>query len=95
MREPDYFFKILLLGDYNIEKTTFLTRYCNGYFTDSYTSTIGMDIQFKTIEQNNKKVKMQIYDIAGQERFLPLVEGIYGVPITISPFPFFDLCLGG
>lgn len=65
----DYTFKILLLGDASVGKTSFTKRYCYNIFNPSERLTIGVDFHVKTIDLKGKKVKLQIWDIGGEERF--------------------------
>ncbi len=69
----DYTFKILLLGDASVGKTSFTKRYCYNIFNPSERLTIGVDFHVKTIELDHKgskkKIKLQIWDIGGEERF--------------------------
>ncbi len=65
----DYTFKILLLGDAAVGKTSFTKRYCYNIFNPSERLTIGVDFHVKTIELRGKKIKLQIWDVGGEERF--------------------------
>jgi Ras-related protein Rab-8A len=65
----DYTFKILLLGDASVGKTSFTKRYCYNIFNPSERLTIGVDFHVKTIELKGKKIKLQIWDVGGEERF--------------------------
>ncbi len=71
--EYDYTFKILLLGDASVGKTSFTKRYCYNIFNPSERLTIGVDFHVKTIDINHrgdkKKIKLQIWDVGGEERF--------------------------
>jgi small GTP-binding protein len=69
MASYDYTFKILLLGDASVGKTSFTKRYCYNLFNPSERLTIGVDFHVKTIELNDKKVKLQLWDVGGEERF--------------------------
>ena len=69
MSTYDYTLKVLLLGDTNAEKNAFTKRYCYNIFNPSGRLTIGVDFHVKTIDLNGKKVKLQIWDIGGEERF--------------------------
>ena len=69
MTTYDYTFKILLLGDASVGKTSFTKRYCYNLFNPSQRLTIGVDFHVKTIELHNKKIKLQIWDVGGEERF--------------------------
>ena len=67
--EEEISFKILILGEQSVGKTSFITRFCDDIFNEVLTSTIGIDIKDKTIERNNKKIQLKIFDTAGQERY--------------------------
>ena len=69
MSNYDYTFKVLLLGDASVGKTSFTKRYCYNIFNPSERLTIGVDFHVKTIDLHGKKVKLQIWDIGGEERF--------------------------
>ncbi|TFG03007.1 MAG: GTP-binding protein [Promethearchaeota archaeon] len=65
----DYTFKVLLLGDASVGKTSFTKRYCYNIFNPSERLTIGVDFHVKLVELQNKKIKLQIWDVGGEERF--------------------------
>lgn len=69
MPDYDYTFKILLLGDASVGKTSFTKRYCYNIFNPSERLTIGVDFHVKTIDLKGKKIKLQIWDVGGEERF--------------------------
>jgi len=69
MTSYDYTFKILLLGDASVGKTSFTKRYCYNIFNPSERLTIGVDFHVKTIESNEKRIKLQLWDVGGEERF--------------------------
>lgn len=69
MSHYDYTFKFLLLGDASVGKTSFTKRYCYNIFNPSERLTIGVDFHVKTIELNDTKIKLQIWDVGGEERF--------------------------
>ena len=71
-------YKILLLGDSAVGKSCLLLRYCDAKFQDLHLATIGLDFRLKTIFlEDNKKVKVQIWDTAGQDRFLAITKNYY------------------
>ena len=57
MSHYDYTFKILLLGDASVGKTSFTKRYCYNIFNPSERLTIGVDFHVKTIELNDTKIR--------------------------------------
>ena len=71
-------YKILLLGDSSVGKSCLLLRYCDDSFQDIHLATIGLDFRLKTINlENNKKIKAQIWDTAGQDRFRAITKNYY------------------
>ena len=76
--EEEIIYKVLLLGDSSVGKTCFLLRYCDKSFQDVHLSTIGLDYRLKTITlKNNRTVKLQIWDTAGQDRFRAITKNYY------------------
>ena len=79
----DFIFKVLLLGNSDVGKSSLLLRYVDSVWNDAFVPTIGVDFKVKTLTINEKKVKMQIWDTAGQERFRTVVStyfrGAHGI----------------
>lgn len=73
----DLLFKLLLIGDSGVGKTSILFRFSDDAFTPTFISTIGIDFKIKTIELRGKKIKLQIWDTAGQERFHTITTSYY------------------
>ena len=71
-------YKILIVGDANAGKTSILDQFTNGSFDGAYISTIGIDFNVKTVTiKDDIKVKLQIWDTCGQERFKALTRSYY------------------
>ncbi|XP_029474563.1 ras-related protein Rab-3B isoform X2 [Rhinatrema bivittatum] len=57
----DYMFKLLIIGNSSVGKTSFLFRYADDTFTPAFVSTVGIDFKVKTVYRNEKRVKLQIW----------------------------------
>ncbi|KAG6921170.1 RAB3D, member RAS oncogene family, partial [Chelydra serpentina] len=73
----DYMFKLLIIGNSSVGKTSFLFRYADDSFTSAFVSTVGIDFKVKTVYRNEKRVKLQIWDTAGQERYRTITTAYY------------------
>ncbi|MFX1236802.1 MAG: Rab family GTPase [Promethearchaeota archaeon] len=65
----DALFKVCIFGDGGVGKTTLLNRYLTGIFKEDSGITIGVDFHLKKIELDQKKISLQIWDFAGEDRF--------------------------
>jgi len=84
--EYDYLFKILLIGDSGVGKSSILNRYVDNTYLENNMSTIGVDFKIKTINIDDKLIKLQLWDTAGQERFRVITSsyyrGVHGIIIV-------------
>ncbi|KAJ9576197.1 hypothetical protein L9F63_006930, partial [Diploptera punctata] len=76
-REYDHLFKLLIIGDSGVGKSSLLLRFADNTFTGSYITTIGVDFKIRTVEIEGERVKLQIWDTAGQERFRTITSTYY------------------
>ena len=76
-REYDYLFKLVIIGNSNVGKSSILMRFSDDSFNESYLTTIGVDFRFKTLNIEQKLIKLQIWDTAGQERFRTITNAYY------------------
>ena len=70
-------FKIMFLGDSSVGKTAFILRFCDGKFDDDTITTIGLDTKTKFVSHKDKKIQLQIWDTAGEERFRSIAKSCY------------------
>lgn len=73
----DFIYKIVLVGDPYVGKTNILSRFLNEIFIENSKATIGVDFGVTVIDVNNKKIKTQIWDTPGQERYKPIASAYY------------------
>jgi small GTP-binding protein len=74
----DYIFKILLVGNSGVGKTSLIRRFTKGYFSETIGSTIGVDFCVKSLVIDGEKIKLQCWDTAGMESFKSLTRSYYG-----------------
>jgi small GTP-binding protein len=74
----DYRFKVILLGEAAVGKTSLLLRYIRNQFAESYKMTIGVDFLSKKLNINDNRVNLTIWDVAGQKRFSFMRKSFYG-----------------
>lgn len=70
-------YKIIIIGDCTVGKSSIINYYMNDSFHIHYNSTIGIDFKSKTTNIDGKNVKLQIWDTAGQERFRSIIRSYY------------------
>jgi small GTP-binding protein len=73
----DVLAKMIIIGDSGVGKTNLILSFVGDPFKDNYVATIGVDFKAKTINVDDKKVKLQIWDTAGQERYRTITETYY------------------
>jgi len=73
--EQEYRFKIILLGNIDVGKTSLILRFTDATFSEEVAGEI--DQKFKDLQINGKTVRLTIADTAGQERFRTLTSSFY------------------
>ncbi|KRX04054.1 P-loop containing nucleoside triphosphate hydrolase [Pseudocohnilembus persalinus] len=66
-------YKIVFLGDQSAGKTSIINRFIYDNFTGNEQPTVGIDFLSKTINLEDKTLRLQLWDTAGQERFRSLI----------------------
>ncbi|XP_016532834.1 ras and EF-hand domain-containing protein isoform X7 [Poecilia formosa] len=74
---PDRLFKVVLVGNSSVGKTSLLRSFCEGRFHPSTTATVGIDYSVKTLTLDNMQIAMQLWDTAGQERFRSMTKQFF------------------
>jgi len=78
----DHTFKILLIGDSSVGKSSLLTRFTSGSYSEQTPATIGVDfaVKYVTLDVGDgytKRIKLLLWDTAGQEKFRTLTSTFY------------------
>ena len=73
----DFQYKILFLGDTSVGKTSLLIRYTDNKFDSDSLPTLGVDVRNKYVSLEQKRIRLDIWDSAGQERFRNLTKNFY------------------
>uniref|UniRef100_A0A7N8WYN4 Calcium release activated channel regulator 2Ab n=1 Tax=Mastacembelus armatus TaxID=205130 RepID=A0A7N8WYN4_9TELE len=74
---PDRLFKVVLVGNSSVGKTSLLRSFCEGHFHPFTTATVGIDYSVKTLTLDNVQVAMQLWDTAGQERYRSITKQFF------------------
>ena len=73
-----YVFKYIIIGNPSVGKSCILNQFLNNAFSEEYEITVGVEFGAKTIEvEGGDKVKLQIWDTAGQESFKSITRAYY------------------
>lgn len=70
-------FKLVLVGDGGVGKTTFVRRHLTGEFEKKYNATIGVEVHPLQFQTNRGLIIYNVWDTAGQEKFGGLRDGYY------------------
>ena len=71
--------KLAIIGDSSIGKSNFLFKFIEGQFSPLHVATIGFDYKSKiiTLPTSNRIVKLQIWDTAGQEKYMSINKNLF------------------
>ena len=77
--EFDMLIKLIIIGDSGVGKSNYLYRFVEGNFNPIHEATIGFDYKAKIclLPKSKKKVKFQIWDTAGQEKYMSINKNLF------------------
>ena len=79
--DHDYLFKVIVIGDCDVGKTSLLRRFCYKSFDTQSNATVGVDFHLSDVaitwRKRNVKVKLQLWDTSGEEKYKSLTSVYY------------------
>ncbi|XP_059486056.1 ras-related protein Rab-39B [Neocloeon triangulifer] len=93
MVEPifDYQFRLILIGDSTVGKSSLLKYFTDGKFAELSDPTVGVDFFARLIEvKDGTRIKLQLWDTAGQERFRSITKSYYRN--SVGALLVYDVC---
>lgn len=61
--------KVCLVGAYAVGKTSLVSRFVSGIFSEDYLTTVGVKIDRREVEVDGRKVLLMVWDLAGRDEF--------------------------
>lgn len=66
MQRREHRYKVLVIGDLGVGKTSIIKRYVHQHFSANYRATIGVDFALKVLNLDQDTIRLQLWDIAGE-----------------------------
>ena len=79
----DYLFKYIIIGDSHVGKSSIMTQFIDKKFNYNHDMTIGVDFSSTIINIDKRKIKINIWDTAGQEAFRSITRSYYKASAAI------------
>jgi len=73
----DYLFKVVLIGESGVGKSSLLRRFSGRDFEQETKATIGVEFSIHNMQIDGKNIRTQIWDTAGQERYRAITNVYY------------------
>ena len=79
----DFVFKYIIIGDSGVGKSSIMHRFIYNKTKKETTQTVGVEFASKLLSFNEKEIKLQIWDTAGQEKFRSVTKSYYRSAIGV------------
>ncbi|XP_062521005.1 ras-related protein Rab-32-like [Corticium candelabrum] len=90
LEKREHLYKVLVIGELGVGKTSIIKRYVHQFFSVHYRATIGVDFALKVLNwDQNTLIRLQLWDIAGQERYGNMTRVYYKE--AVGAFIVFDV----
>lgn len=90
VEKREHLYKLLVIGELGVGKTSIIKRYVHNFFSQHYRATIGVDFALKVLSWDAETIiRLQLWDIAGQERFGNMTRVYYKE--AVGAFIVFDV----
>jgi small GTP-binding protein len=70
-------FKILILGDSGVGKSSLILRWVEDRYMATLTGTVGVNFKSKKVQINGEGIQVQVWDTAGQQQFHKITTSYY------------------
>eukprot|EP00824_Muranothrix_gubernata_P026774 TRINITY_DN964_c0_g1_i1.p2 TRINITY_DN964_c0_g1~~TRINITY_DN964_c0_g1_i1.p2 ORF type:complete len:105 (+),score=12.53 TRINITY_DN964_c0_g1_i1:32-346(+) len=87
IKDADLLFKVIIIGDTGVGKSCLLLRAIKDEFNDIHEVTIGAEFGSFSAKIQDKFIKLQIWDTAGQETFMSMIR------VFLQEFPCRFYCV--
>ena len=77
IEEYEMMIKVILIGDSGVGKTNIMSKYLKNQFMENSKATVGVEFGSKLFNHEGHKIKAQIWDTAGQEKYKAITGAYY------------------
>ncbi len=76
-KQYESLYKLVLVGDYDVGKQEIIKRFVENTYQGKYVTTVAVDLTVKLIELDGKKIKLQLWDTVGNDRYRSLTTAYF------------------
>lgn len=76
-KPPERIFKVIIVGNSGVGKSSYLYRFCDGIFYPHLRATVGIDFRTRNVRFENVVYTIQLWDTAGQEKYRSIIRSYF------------------